>query len=209
MCLRIEQKVEKGKKKSIIDFKGGGMKRVLRRSDGLWMMIVVAAFLSVSGCSGDSPLAPEYEQAATLVRPGVVPAGLDGIDCPVNLGEIFQNISPMEGGIVPLCRGNYHHSFEVPAGALRSNTVITAMSCIEVVAGKNAVAFTFGPSGLIFEKAAYLAFDMAEINSAATTANLYYYDPSVRAWILQSKVDVKKGVAVFEIYHFSKYAIAD
>ena len=50
---------------------------------------------------------------------------------------------------------------------------------------------------------------MADINDQADVAILYYYDPKAADWILQDEKEVIDGSVIFEIYHFSKYAISD
>jgi hypothetical protein len=47
------------------------------------------------------------------------------------------------------------------------------------------------------------------LNALARSAKLYYFDPKIGDWVLQAELAVKDGVVIFEIYHFSKYAISD
>ncbi|UCC79900.1 MAG: hypothetical protein JSW64_00675 [Candidatus Zixiibacteriota bacterium] len=118
-------------------------------------------------------------------------------------------IEKSTGGTIEIERGDYVHEFVVEPYAIEQSTTITVRSVNEVILGKDMVLFEFGPDGLDFEVAAKLAFEIAEINGDATSANLYYYDPVEKKWIYQDSVSVVEGIAEFEINHFSKYAISD
>ena len=97
----------------------------------------------------------------------------------------------------------------VKPDGVSSDVVISAKVGKTTVGGRTAVEFEFGPEGLVFNEASELEFDIGELNAKATTAKLYYYDPRACQWILQSESQVVKGVVVFDIYHFSRYAISD
>ena len=99
------------------------------------------------------------------------------------------------------------HKFKVPKNGLNAAVVISIKIGREVVLGKDAIVFEFGPDGLVFDKAATLEFDLGDLNAAAKSVSLYYYDPSLAGWVYQGTADAVDGKASFNIYHFSKYAI--
>jgi len=100
-----------------------------------------------------------------------------------------------------------YHAFKVRKNGLKAPTVISIKKSREIVLGKDAIVFEFGPDGLVFDKEATLEFDLKDLDATAKSASLYYYDPSVAGWVYQATATAVGGRVSFNIYHFSKYAI--
>ena len=111
-------------------------------------------------------------------------------------------LSVAAGGSIEIERDGYLHLFTVEAGALDDDTEITVKSSKEKVLGKDMIVFEFAPDGLVFAKSAILDFEIAELDSKALTAKLYYYNPDREKWEYQYTNTVKSGVASFSIDHF-------
>lgn len=173
----------------------------------LWSVTALAAVLAVAGCSGDSPLAPDTEQHPGLGR--TVMRSMEESVPEASVTEVSQTIVASEGGVIPIAKDDYEHTFTVVEDGVDEDVTIDIRAEEKLVNGKNSVVFEFGPNGLVFREAAILEFRMADINEQAEIANLYYYDPKAADWILQAEKEVVEGSVIFEIYHFSKYAISD
>ena len=124
--------------------------------------------------------------------------------------ETEKEVDALNGDVIPIPRGDYHHAFVVKPLGLDNNELITVKTDNEIVHGRKAITFEFGPAGLVFNTPSKLKADIFELNPYAATAKLYYFDPRAKAWVLQAEKRIEKGgVASFDIYHFSKYAISD
>jgi len=174
--------------------------KVFSLASGLAVLIIAFMF---SSCSTNSPLAPDP------VDIGPVSKGISmGIE-PIVYTQTDRLVDCNLGGTIEIERDGTMHEFRVDAGALDQDTRITIITSEQKINGKDAVVFEFGPNGLIFKKAAKLDFDIADLNASIATAKLLYYEPGLRVWVNQGSKSVTNGRAVFDIYHFSKYAISD
>lgn len=175
-----------------------------RQLNGWKYLLAVAALASIvviTGCSHESILAPDSGQETSLNR-----------SLPVELYtavSVSQDISASDGGVIAISKDGYNHAFIVAKDGLDADATISAKVESEYINGKKAVVFEFGPDGLVFNEASKLEFDIGAINVKATSAYLYYFDPKVGEWVLQSAQRVDKGLVTFDINHFSKYAISD
>jgi len=176
------------------------MRKRLTGFTTLSAVVILAAALMFGGCSSDSPMAPEeISEFSKLIRSDPIMA------VAFDAGLVKAD----EGGIIPIDRGSYSHKFVVQSEAMNQDKTITVNSGQQVINGKTMLVFEFGPSGLVFSKASALDIEISEINARAETAKLYYYDPDEKGWVVQDIAAVKNGRVVFDIYHFSKYAISD
>lgn len=172
------------------------------------LAVVLTLFLVV-GCSNKSPVQPVNPDPLDL---GMMSFGASASSSSeMSTLEVYDSslIDKSAGGVIEIERGDYTHEFEVQAGAINENTLITVRSVNETVLGKDMIVFEFGPDGLEFSKSSKLRFQMAELSGISSTAYLYYYDPVKKKWGMQSSASVVGGVAEFDIDHFSKYAISD
>jgi hypothetical protein len=185
------------------------------------LAVVLTLFLVV-GCSNKSPVQPFYpdpdNSPVQTVDPDppelgkILPGDMSGSGWDPSVIEEFDSklINKTTGGTIEIDRDGYAHEFEVQAGALDENTLITIRSINEDVMGEEMIVFDFGPDGLEFSQPSKLRFEMAELNAFASAGYLYYYDPVRKKWNLQSSVNVGvSDVVEFDIDHFSKYAISD
>ena len=179
------------------------MGRRLRGFSIVGLVVVLAAAMAFTGCSNNSPLAPDSN---FMTKPRVV---LGGDAQPLATLLVEKDISAEDGGVILINRDVYQHSFAVQPGAISSDTKISVKSYKEKVNGVDAIVFEFGPDGLVFSEAAKLNFQMGELDSRAGSAKLLYYDPNAKGWVLQANQSVVDGHVNFSIYHFSKYAISD
>lgn len=174
------------------------MGRKIMGFKALWLVAAFAVSLTLAGCSGDSPLSPGVDDSTGLNKT-IVSAVV----------EVSLPIQADSGGLIPIQSNGYNHAFVVEADGLDEDKVISVKAGKAKINGKDMVEFDFGPDGLVFKKASKLQFDIGELNPNAVSAKLYYYDPQASAWVLQAESKVKKGVAEFNINHFSRYAISD
>jgi hypothetical protein len=172
----------------------------------LWILASLAAILTIAGCSGDSPLAPNTDQGQELGR--VVLSELAAVASDVAV-VATSDVAALTGGTIAISKKGYVHEFEVKAKALSRDVAIEVSVKEDIVNKKKAIVFEFGPDGLVFEKASQLKCDIGEISSKASSGKLYYFDPKARAWVFQGEAQVVGGKVQFDIYHFSKYAISD
>jgi len=175
------------------------MGRMLRGFSIVSIAVVLAAAMAFTGCSNNSPLAPDPEFLTKPIVNGVLST----------VAVVEKVISAEDGGLILISRDAYQHSFAVQPNAILADARISVKSTKEKVNGVTAIVFEFGPDGLVFSQAANLNFQMSELNSRAVSAKLYYYDPSAGGWVLQANRSVVSGHVNFDIYHFSKYAISD
>lgn len=142
-----------------------------------------ANWFDVATNGNDAAKGPKIEIEGDL---DVLPVGIAG-------GELSFSV---EGIAVEL---------DVPAGAVSTDVEITVDATrIKTVLGP-IYLFDFGPDGLVFDKPLQLHQPMP---AGQRFAYLYYYNPETKAWELQQSVRVVNGVAVFNIYHFSKYGVS-
>jgi hypothetical protein len=182
---------------------------ILRKLKGfryLWILASLAAILTIAGCSGDSPLAPNTDQSQEFGKIALSNMPLVVSDVAV---VAITDVSALTGGTIAVSKKGYVHEFEVKAKALSRDVAIEVSVKEDIVNNKKAIVFEFGPDGLVFEKASQLKCDINEINSKALSGKLYYFDPKARAWVFQGEAQVVGGKVQFDIYHFSKYAISD
>jgi len=185
------------------------MNRSLRGFSLVGVFVVLMAALVFNGCSNNSPLAPDPENllsTSKLVSKDLTSSASSG---PESLCETQKVIDADDGGQIDIVHGDYSHEFIVAPASIDDDTQITVKTSREVINGKDAIVFEFGPDGLVFSEAAKLNFEMGDLDSAATTAALLYFDPRTNDWIIQDSEDVSRGEVEFDIYHFSKYAISD
>ena len=168
-------------------------------------LALLAAIFALSGCSSQSPMESSLPQVTDFNKMDV-----GGISAEPALVEMDQKLITADaGGEIEIARGDYVHKFEVEPGAISEDTEITVKTFRDKIGFVEVIVFEFGPDGLVFAKAATLEFQIAELNAAALSAKLFYFDPDLKGWVYQGSSAVKDGVAEFPIYHFSKYAISD
>ncbi|MCP4582924.1 MAG: hypothetical protein GY839_15040 [candidate division Zixibacteria bacterium] len=185
------------------------MRRRLTGFTKLGAVVFLLAALTFAGCSDNSVLGPQENETSHLDRSAAQSGGGDLTIASIGELETAKVIYARTGGVVPIHREDYHHAFVVKPLALNKSKLITVKSNKEEVNGKSALTLEFGPAGLVFDEASDLKVDMSEINPNAKNAKLYYYDPAVGDWVLYGESPVRRGVATFDIHHFSKYAISD
>ena len=168
------------------------------------LVFLAAAFIFL-GCSSQSPMESDLPQITDLDR-----MELGGRSLEPEEVELDQELITADGGgEIEIERGEYEHEFKVESGAISEDVEITVKTYRDNIGLNEVIVFEFGPDGLVFENAAKLEFQIAELNAAASSANLFYFDPDLKKWIYQDSTGVKHGVAEFPIHHFSKYAISD
>ena len=180
--------------------------RKLRGFRYLWILASLAAILTIAGCSGDSPLAPSTDLSQEYGKTVLTELPVVSSDVAV---VTTSDVSAVVGGTISIYKKGYVHEFEVKAKAISQDVAIEVSVKEDIINNKKVIVFEFGPDGLVFEKASQLKCDIKEINSKALFGKLYYFDPKVRAWVLQDGAQVIDGKVQFDIYHFSKYAISD
>jgi len=181
------------------------MKRDLTGLKRVGLLVLLAAVLTIAGCSDNSVLGPEPIETVQLNRGVIEVTPLTAY----TFVEAEKWVNPETGDVIAINRNVYHHEFVVEPAGIDNPELITVKSDKEIVKSKQAITFEFGPDGLVFNEASKLEFQMAELNALARSAKLYYLDPKIGDWVLQAELPVKDGVVTFEIYHFSKYAISD
>jgi hypothetical protein len=170
----------------------------------LWTVLLLGtAGAIILGCGDRSPLGV----APRAPRPhGDLIGGLPGppglLRCrPLPYDSTTQTIGP-DGGTIQVGP----HALVIPAGALPSPTVITAV----VVSGPtNAVHFE--PEGLQFQQSAYLVMSYANCNllgSLAPKRIAYTTDALDILEYLRSADNLFARQVTGELRHFSEYAIA-
>ncbi len=168
------------------------------------LVFLAAAFVFL-GCSSQSPMESNLPQVTNLSK-----MDLGGRSLEPEEVELDQElITADDGGEIEIDRGDFVHEFEVEAGAISEDVEITVKTYRDKIGLNEVIVFEFGPDGLVFGKAATLEFQIAELNAAALSAKLFYFDPDLKKWIYQGSSVVNGGIAEFAIHHFSKYAISD
>jgi hypothetical protein len=170
----------------------------------LWPALLLGAAGALSlGCGDRSPLGVASRAStpqSDLIGGLLGPTGL--LRCrPLPYNSTTQTIGP-DGGTIRVGP----HSLVIPAGALPTPTVITAV----VVSGP-VIAARFEPQGLQFEQTAYLTMSYANCGLFASLAPKRIAYTTDRLDILYYLVSVDDLVArqvTAELHHFSEYAIA-
>ncbi len=185
------------------------MSRGLKGFTLVGVFVVLMAALVFNGCSNNSPLAPDPEYSistAKLVPMRSMNPATSGAE---SLCETEKVISADDGGQIDITHEEYCHEFVIAPASIDDDTEISVKTTKEIINGRDAIVFEFGPDGLVFSEAAKLDFEMGDLDSAARTATLLYFDPKANDWVVQATKDVSLGEVEFDIYHFSKYAISD
>jgi hypothetical protein len=165
----------------------------------LLSLALFSAIVVVTGCSSNAPSSPMAYSTSELTKR--LPENLDIV-------EVSKLVSPAVTDTIKIIKKISIDKFIVPAGALSTAKTISIKATKDkAISGADRLVFEFGPEGLVFNSAAHLNVDMAQLDSAATSASLYYFDPNVNSWVLQCTVAVDHGRVDFSVYHFSKYAI--
>ena len=171
----------------------------------LWSVVLLGAAGAVMlGCGDRSPLdvASRPPRPQTDLIGGVFGPGGGLLTCqPLPYASTTQTVGPV-GGMMRIGP----HWLVIPAGALPSPTVITAV----VVSGPtNAVHFE--PEGLQFQQSAYLVMSYANCNllgSLAPKRIAYTTDALDILEYLRSADNLFARQVTGELRHFSEYAIA-
>ena len=188
------------------------MIKKLRVFSAIGFITAAVSLLFVIGCSDNLSVNPngidpqQSPSAAASARWYLPSGGCSGVE---TITETTELITKDDGGEITITRDDYEHIFKVDPNAVDENVEISVKSYQDKVWGEKAIIFEFGPDGLVFEKAATLSFEMAELDSRASSAKLFYYNPTYKIWVLTSYRAVKDGIVEFDIEHFSKYAISD
>ena len=173
-------------------------------STRLWPALLLGAAGALSlGCGDRAPLgvAPEAPTPrGNLIGGLLAPTGL--LTCrPLPYDSTTQTVGP-DGGTIQIGP----HALVIPAGALVSPTLITA------VAPPGSVdAVRFQPEGLQFEVAAYLTMSYANcslLGSLAPKRIAYTTDALGIVEYLLSADNLFARQVTGELHHFSEYAIA-
>ena len=191
-CHKLENKPQKG----------GLMMKALKGLSLFGGLAIVLTLFLVIGCSNNTPVQPDNPGTPELGRPGVPEATCD---IEIDYGLIDKST----GGTIEIERGEYLHKFVVEPRSISESTLITIISDRETILDKEMISFEFGPDGLEFSESAKLQFEVAELGGDLNSASLYYYHPIRKKWYYISSSTVSDGKAVFNIDHFSKYAISD
>ena len=174
------------------------------RATRLWPAILLAAGGGlILGCGDRSPIGvPSQAPAPQSSLIGGLPGATGLLKCqPLPYDSSTQTIGP-DGGTIRVGP----HSLVIPAGALLSPTVITAV----VVSGP-VTAVRFEPQGLQFEQTAELTMSYAHCNLFASFAPkriAYTTDALGILEYLLSADDLLAQRVTGELHHFSEYAIA-
>ncbi|MCD6161778.1 MAG: hypothetical protein J7K40_05120 [candidate division Zixibacteria bacterium] len=195
------------------------MNKMVRSCTLLSIIAVLVVGLVFSGCSNDTPLGPDSNVEQTSLNRMILPLGGStttqskgggvGDLTVVTAVEVDKVIKASSGGKIDIVDNSYEHLFTIQENAIPTDTLITIAKTHEMVNENESAVFEFGPDGLVFSSSSVLEFEMAELDSSAATAKLYYYDPSDETWDLQDTKSVVDGKVAFDIDHFSRYAISD
>jgi hypothetical protein len=174
----------------------------MTRHRALFVLLAIAG-LGVASCVGRRDVtAPSANVAATPSQQLLLSRVLDLLACaPEPYDSVVQTVGP-QGGTIHAGA----HTLMIPAGALASNTTITA-----VVPADPLAAIRFKPEGLAFARAASLTMSYAACPLANVLAPVWvvYADD---AWsILEvepSMPDPFAHTVTGRIRHFSGYAVA-
>ncbi|UCE66015.1 MAG: hypothetical protein JSU85_14355 [Candidatus Zixiibacteriota bacterium] len=171
-------------------------------------LAVVLTLFFVIGCSNNTPVQPVGPSPADM---GKLPQLSSGDESKTSGTVVYvsEYIEKSVGGTIKIERDVHLHEFTIKPEAIEEDTLITIMTVDEEILGKTMILFDFGPEGLKFSIPSILRFDMSELENETPTANLFYFHPEEQKWIYLYSVEVKDGIAEFEIEHFSKYAISD
>ena len=188
------------------------MNRKFKVFASIGMITAVFSLMLVAGCSDNIPV------NANSLELNQSPEALGGarlhlFQDPCSEGTITtitsELISKDDGGEIVIDREEYEHIFSVEPKAVDENVEISVKSYQDYVWGDKVIVFEFGPDGLVFDIPAKLTFEMRELSYRANYGKLLYYNPNQKSWVLVSVKQVVDGEVVFNIDHFSKYAISD
>src|SRR6266571_8186288 len=170
------------------------------RATRLWPAILLAAGGGlILGCGDRSPIGvPSQAPAPQSSLIGGLPGAPGLLRCqPLPYDSSTQTIGP-DGGTIQVGP----HSLVIPAGALTSPTVITAV----VVSGP-VTAVRFEPQGLQFQQTAYLTMSYANCNllgSLAPKRIAYTTDALDILYYLVSMDDLVARQVTGDLHHFSE-----
>jgi hypothetical protein len=181
------------------------------------VLALAALMLFPVGCSRLVPTSPESQ-----------PEGFRAEDLwpapPYNLMPWPKTCSAADSGLFSREGGGsfdleaecFSVGFNVPAGALRNDVVISVRTALFNYWGdgelQKGLDFDFTPEGLAFERPAQVEFEAAVLGADdGETVRLYWYNPGTGLWEVQQEVKVKgeKVEMVFYVHHFSRYAISE
>ncbi len=172
-------------------------KKTLLTKLGLAALILTASALLLAGCSTDAPLAPSDNGLDALLR-GRLPTAS-------NAGDL--KIGPDRGGVLTIGVDGELSRLIISRGAVESEVTITAEVHNFTTARGTVRVYDFGPDGLVFLKPVMLVLK-ADV-PRGTVLKLWWFNPATGAWEFQESVAPnRRGVTVFKIHHFSKYAIS-
>jgi len=194
-----------------------GMNKKLRAAMLVSFIIMIAGII---GCSSTPPIGPQDDSLLILNSLGLDPNadGWDELTNPDSEGlarvyfqvsDVALNVVPVGvfGGTIEMSLGSESSTLYVPSGALKEPVEIGAEAVL-LVSGRDVLRlFDFSPDGLIFLRPAVLTLDTDLPPN--TVLKLYYLNPNTGRWQLeQAAVTNGDGVVIFNIKHFSKYAIS-
>lgn len=178
--------------------------------------LVAALFMALlAGCATDhsTPLAPPEQVQGTGTTPGrgVLRSLVGGVIDVVDniLGSVAGAVTPQSGGILHLL----HSDFVVTPSAVPSAVTIRWTILEQTpqgLAGAGNRVHSFGPEGLLFQRASvwYVDFDDAGVSAGeAAHYRCYYFNEGTHTWEpQQTTVDAAHHRFVVTIHHFSRYA---
>ena len=170
------------------------MKRLALRS-----LLVVALIGGLSVCKADGPSAPAASAPLAASGRGKNEGTLLGCNT-VGYGRVTQTIGS-GGGTITVGP----HRLTIPAGALRSNTRITATA----PAGQY-ILVELEPHGLNFRKDASLTLSYAECGLLVVAPQVAYVGDKFEIYyLLPSVPDLINRTSTGRLDHFSGYSLAE
>ncbi len=172
----------------------------------LSVLAITLIMALVAGCTSNA-VAPSTESSgqSTLTWLNSTDQA-DRIPVPFMLDRTVSALIGPKGGILQLNLNGYMPVvFRVPAGALDEPTLITISALVVKSPGGEFVVYDCGPDGTVFNLPLQL---LQPEPPGVTIANLFYFNETTSKWELQETSRVIGSVALFHIYHFSKYGIS-
>ncbi len=194
---------------------------------GLLAAFLIVAGIGFIGCSTDqtstiSGPAPELSKA-TLLEVNAVSLD-EPVFSDINPDELFR-LEPLttgdsgpvftssetcvdgRSGSLNLTLDGEENELNIPRNATDGNVCITAEATTLTVNGQHVRFYDFGPDGTVFKRPVTLKLHTNL--SRGEKLELWYWNPDKQKWEIQQSAKVKwNGVAVFYLFHFSKYAIS-
>jgi hypothetical protein len=189
-----------------------------------WTAALAVVGLLACGGQGGQPLAPS--QGSGAVPSGQSPVPISGVHDQLDPGNGWPTLPGSDTLTYFTCtdnRGPYSgaavigpaggtvvfgpHSLIVPAGALRTNTPITAATL-----HGDTLAVTFGPAGLHFAQPAtlVLSYSQCQTGPAGPLSIVFATDRMTQMIaLIPSQDDESKNVVQGPITHFSVYAASE